>query len=250
MRDSVAKQVNVAVSAAEMLRQTLGLQDEEDDDEEASAKKSSKRRRAPPMSVEEVSVTLGDCNVKVRVHERPFEIEATPEAVMAVVRFCQERLKDDPITLKRDQRREALAEEASAKKASAQEDSASATASASASASASAPAAANSFCLGAVACPAVLGKVTWHPSVKAWAVHIKDGQKKTQTKRVPVRPPKDSGAFLEDASADRRGDSWAAARRAAYEEALRMWNKLDCSTRERIKLPEVVVVEPEDVSHL
>ena len=248
LRDRIAEQVDAVRFAAEKLRESLGLEDEDG----ASAGKPAKRRLHLPPSVEQVCVALGESRITVRVHERPFEIEATPEAVMAVIQYCQERLRDDPILLKKDQRRAAAEDEAPEEEGSAASASASASAPASASAaalalasdaagaSAASSATKGAFCLGASSCPAILGKVTWHPSVKAWAVHFKDADKKAQTKRVPVRLLKvlKAGTFLDDASAESAGERWAAQRRAAYQEAVGLWNRLDCSKRDRIELEE------------
>ena len=234
LKEGLLANTDVVGQAARKAKEALGLEDE--DVELPSGKKPRKRTAALPQSMAEAAVTLGGCTLNLRVHERPFEIEATPEAVMAIVRFCQERLQDDPIVLKKDQKREASAEGAPA--ASAPSGSASAPEVA-ASAAGSASASSSGFRLGAADCPARLGKVTWHPSVRAWAVHYKDKSRKTHQRRVSVRLPKasGSGSFLESTSPEDQAKAWAEARRSAYVEAINLWNELDHSTRERIELP-------------
>ena len=243
LRDEIAQKVDPARTAAERLRDSLGLEDDEQPDS-GPPSGQTKRRLKLPASTEEVVVPLAGASITVRLHERPFEILATPEAVMAVVKFCRERLEDDPIILKRDEKRATAeanpsgnddAPADSPAQASAQEGRAPQAASAPAKSATTKGA----FSFAAAACPAILGKVTWHPSVKAWAVHFKDSAKKAQTKRVPVRVPKDtgSGAFLTSDGAA-LGQAWAQARRSAYEEAISLWNRLDRSTRDRIELDE------------
>ena len=63
--------------------------------------KKAAKRWAAPLSSTVVSLELAGHMVQVRVHERPFEVEATPEAVKAIIEFCRQRLQDDPIILKR-----------------------------------------------------------------------------------------------------------------------------------------------------
>ena len=43
-------------------------------------------------------------------------------------------------------------------------------------------------------------------------------------------------SFLDHAAGGNGGQGWAAARRAAYEAAVRFWNEADRSTRDRLEL--------------
>ena len=236
--------------AAVKVRRELGLDDGEDEEE------GTKRRRKAGESCEVVEIELDGTPLKVRVHERPFEVEASAEAVCAIVSFCRKRLEDDPLLLKRDIRAAAAAE--SAASASALTDgTAASTASAltdgmagngvlvsTASASSTSASAGGGFRLARDTCPTVLHKVTWHPSVKAWAVHFKDGAgktAKTQTKRFHVKA-KDR-TLAEQAAGAGATDcpSWTQARQTAYRQAVTFWNANDKSKRERIELPAEVV---------
>ena len=88
------------------------------------------------------------------------------------------------------------------------------------------------------ACPPVPGKVTWHPSVKAWAVHIKGRDGKTRQKRVGLQTTPERKNFVDHIQGVLCNTVWSTARRAAYEEAVRMWNAEDFSTRERIEFTD------------
>ena len=102
--------------------------------------------------------------------------------------------------------------------------------------SASAVASRSGFCLAAESCPTFIGKITWHPSVTAWSAHYKDENGKVLQKRFLVRAPSHSRSFLDHAAGGNGGQGWAAARRAAYEAAVRFWNEADRSTRDRLEL--------------
>ena len=241
VRDAIADPVE---KAAAKVRQELGLDDEEDKEEDATRPRKSLGAR----SLEAVTIELDGQKLNVRVHERPFEVEASAEAVCAIVSFCRKRLEDDPLLLKRDIRAAAAAASlASAVADGTAESSASAltdgmagdgvvvsTAAASSTSASASSTSASAFRLAVDACPNVLHKVTWHPSVKAWAAHYKDGAGKTQTRRFYVKLGKRT--FAEHAAGTGAADcaSWAEARQTAYRKAITFWNSNDRSKRERI----------------
>ena len=82
LRAGVCMQLAVASSTAEALRESLGLESESGDDE---VDKKVGKRWAAPLSEAVVSLELSGRMVQVRVHERPFEVEATPEASQAII---------------------------------------------------------------------------------------------------------------------------------------------------------------------
>ena len=167
---------------------------------------------------EVLELTLAGTMVNVRAHERPWEVEATPEAVMAVVNFCLERLEDEPIILKKEERAAAL-----------QDVSASASASAS---SSSALVPAVGFSLSTPNSLGVQDRVTWHPSVEAWAVHFKNRQGKRVQKRLLVRLPKK----FEQEDIQIATAAKMERRRELFREACLLWNREDMSSRDRIEI--------------
>ena len=210
LKDGIRETVDRAGAAVEKAREALGLQEE--DGAQASAVGATKRRKRGVASAvgasatEEVGVMVNGVLVKVRVRERPFEIEATAEAVMAVVGFCQTSLKRGKAAPRRVSTTDASR---------------------------------GGFAFKTDDCPAIVGKVTWHPSVEAWCVHFKDAQRKDQWRRVPAKRHEPRDSFLANVSAANERGTCAsqAARRMAYLAALRLWDELDCSSRERIGLP-------------
>lgn len=234
IRQGLRMKLDPAGTATETLRDALGLDSEGEDEEKG--KKPVKRLAAPP-SLAAVSLELSGRMVEVRVSERPFEVEATPEAVMAIIEFCQQSLQDSQITLKRDttQRNRTSAPDPTAASHPGQ-----ASGSDVVSASASSLASHGGFRLAPLDCPPITGKVTWHPSVQAWCTHCKGDHGKVQWKRFWVHAPLQGGSFLDRTAGCDKGQGWAAARRAAYEAAVRFWNENDSSKRDRIELVENV----------
>ena len=212
--DGIRDKVDVVGAATDKLREALGLGD---DDEEQSDQKPKRtlRRSEKAKCPDEVSVPLGDVVVKVRVRERPYEVEATSEAVMAVIAFC----------------RKACGEGASADGASADKGKRGPPVKGEKEAT---------FSFARRDCPPILHIITWHPSVSAWCVHYVDALKHKGVRRVPVKLPK-KGNFLLDASADDDGSraGWDSSRRKAYFEAVRLWNELDRSSRPRLDVPRL-----------
>ena len=183
------------------LRQTIGL--EEEDVEEASGQK---RVRVKPTS-EEATIDLNGTAINVRTQERPPMIEATQKAVMAVITFCNKVAETGEPQLKRDRRKMAQTSE-------------------------------ERFVLPPETCRPITGKVTWHPSVSAWSIHIKDASGKRVQKRFraeQTEAPKVSAAsFLSGAPATLGPSVIMEERAKAYWAAVEAWNELDKSTRERI----------------
>ena len=220
LKDGIREMVDRTQVAVEKARDALGLQEE--DGAQASAVGAKTRRKkgaasAPgAQSIDDVGVVVNRVLVKVRVRERPYEIEATPEAVMAVVGFCQTSLQRGKAALRRESRTSASRV---------------------------------GFAFEAEDCPAIIGKVTWHPSVEAWCVHYKDAQRQNQWRRVTAKSHERKDSFLGTVAEERGRSASKAARRMAYLTALRMWNDVDCSKRDRIELPmEEVMSEPASAS--
>ena len=105
-------------------------------------------------------------------------------------------------------------------------------------------------------CPLIQGKVTWQASLMSWAVHWKDEKGKggnvyrisTKGGSVPGSggsvpgssgsvPSSSSGSGLLLALSGSVPD-FATRRRAAYIRAIKAWNTVDKSKRERIPVPE------------
>ena len=218
LKDGIRETVDRAQAAVEKARDALGLQEE--DGAQASAVGAKTRRKkgaasAPgAQSIDDVGVVVNRVLVKVRVRERPYEIEATPEAVMAVVGFCQTSLQRGKAALRRESKTSASRV---------------------------------GFAFEAEDCPAIIGKVTWHPSVEAWCVHYKDAQRQNQWRRVTAKSHERKDSFLGTVAAERGRCASKAARRMAYLAALRMWNDVDCSKRDRIELPMSASASMEEV---
>ena len=202
-------------------------------DEDIEARQTMSRlqvakRKRLPADMTEVTVSLAGTPVVVRVHERPFEVEATPEAIIAVVRFCRQRVQDTPIILAKQKSVAAL-------------DSPQSTGTPSS--ACTSPAAAGDgdhFCFNKSACPGVLQKVTWHPSVNAWCAHYKaaDGTPKQTRFVVRVSSPAQADRFRKDGGQGNYLDRFNMQRRVKYIDAIEYWNTQDCSTRDRIKIDD------------
>ena len=75
--------------------------------------------------------------------------------------------------------------------------------------------------------PIIKDKVTWEPTTYSWAVHTKDKSGTTKTDRVTVDGKLASEAFAE-------------MKLTKYQEALRLWNSADTSTR--LRIPDLPLV--------
>ena len=210
LKRGIRQKVDAFGAAAATMREALGLNDSDEEDglgpkeDGLGPKKKAKKqpRLRTPEGLEEVAVDIGSTSVKVRTRQRPFEVEASADAVMAVVQFCCEFIEKDALAPKKR------------------------------------AASATAFVLATPDCPPVLGCVTWHASVQAWSVHWKDAESKAHVKRVLVQKRERKVGFMDAASAQEDAKSaWATARRVAYQEALALWNELDKSTRDRIAVP-------------
>ena len=227
LKDGVSAHAATTASARKHVawqdaKDALGLRADEAGGQGAAPPKRPRPAARLPPETEAVRVLVGEVSLQVRAHERPWEVEATAEAVMAVVDFCRARVEDVPIVLRRD-----------AKHGEEGEGAGSSASASAAPAVASAQASPRGYALEAASCPAVLGKITWHPSVKAWAAHYKDKAGAYKQKRFGVRMPRAS--LGSGAATEGDADKWAQARRQAYDEAIRFWNEQDSSKRDRIE---------------
>ena len=219
----------------------------------------TRRRARAPLGMDFVEVPLGAASVQVRATARPFEVLATPESIAAIVAFCRARVEQETPPLRKRRRSAAARAAPVSTGAGAVEDAAAPAvedAAAPAVEDAAAPAAhtgqasalvaaapaadggqaSAGFVMPTPGCPGILGKVTWHPSVKAWSVHYKTAAGEYRQKRVFVKVPLQRSAFADAADRAAHAVAWAQAKREAYEEALALWNEVDRSTRERIPL--------------
>ena len=203
LKRGIRQKVDALGAAAATLREALALNDSDEEDALGTKKKAKKQPRLrTPEGMDEVAVAIGSTSVKVRTRQRPFEVEASADAVMAVAQFCREFIEKDALAPKKR------------------------------------AASATAFVLAAPDCPPVLGCVTWHASVQAWSVHWKDAAGKAHVKRVLVQKRERKVGFMDTAPAQEDAKSaWATARRVAYQEAVALWNELDKSTRDRIAVP-------------
>ncbi len=187
-------------SGAEQAKLRAALQLSDDDEGPcASRGVASKARKGQPTGV--VSVKIKDTVVQVKNSTRPLILECTQDSVTSVVAFCQEHCRAGTTTLRKHRRAE------SGKP---------------------------SFQMPLQECPAILGKVTWHPSAGAWAVHYKDEHGKTITTRISVPARNAPKSLCQPEGTRRDREAYAQARRAKYVEACAFWNEHDRSQRERI----------------
>jgi len=156
--------------------------------------------------------------IKLHVTERPFLVEATAANVEALVIHCRQSVaasaaRGEPPRLKK------RLSGASSKETLPGETEAAT--------DALAP---RTFSLPTNLTPALLGKVTWHPSRGGWAVHYKPEQGNIVIKRITVKTP---GADV----TDKKG-ALELAKIEAYRAAIHFWNTADKSKRERIPEPK------------
>ena len=196
-----------APGAAEQgkVRALLELDDDDQDPEHCKPAKRRKTTRAPTTTA-----TVDGVQVTMKNSARPLLMECTAQSVAALMSFCQKHVRQGQATLKKDQGRP----------------------------SATPGAASASWELPHTECPAIQGKVTWHPSVGSWAVHFKDASGKQQIHRLKVPASFDEGIVRAvnqaDSSLHTRRDHYHVARLDAYHAAIKKWNSEDKSTRDRI----------------
>ena len=155
---------------------------------------------------------------------RPFYVELIATNVDTVIHYCREAMQRSadkgPPRLKKDATPALVDEVPCAASSSA--------AGSNSTCSSRSLAQAAAFSMPISACPLVPNKITWHPSVAAWAVHYKNSAGEKVQKRIRVTFDKEAG---KDKS------KWEAARCSAYVRALHFWNAEDRSTRDRIEVP-------------
>ena len=169
------------------MRQELQLDDIEQEPSPAASKKRKKDVTDP------VRVELDGSSMLVQPTTAPLLIEATTDAITSVVEFVKSHISVGKITLHRDSRQKQ-------------------------------DAGGGACTMPEPTCKPIIGKVTWHPSRKAWCIHYKDATGQTMQKRFPVQVthgPCGAGSF-------------DTAREKAYYEAIRQWNAEDKSSRDRI----------------
>ena len=201
--------------AADKLRHSLDLGEESvDEDGDAQTAPRKHRRKTVDDFPDKIQVQLDGVRFFVQPTLRPLRVELTCPAVQAVVRFCQRHVQKGIVLQCKKSRK--------------------------------APAPSGAFSMPGVACPPITGKVTWQPSLLAWAVHYKNSSGKQGFKRfsVPKNDEAQPPSFLprtketntQDLSAQ---ESFNERRLQKYYAACLFWNTEDHSTRDRI-----------DVSHL
>ena len=205
------------VAAQAQVRQQLMLDEEEDCDQDAATKSqkgcANSRRPKGTSSAEALPIILHGFEVKALNSTRPVAVEATQASLTAIIAFCKAKIGAGEPVLKKMSRQEVLP------------------------APTPEPAPAEpSFQMPVSDCPGFMGKVTWHPSVSAWAAHWKNADKKTIVTRFPVKvQTRGALALVAEGAAL---ETFAQVRRRRYLEAVAHWNQWDNSTRDRIVLPD------------
>jgi hypothetical protein len=165
-----------------------------------------------------VEVQLGTKTIKLHVTERPFLVEATAANVEALVIHCRSAIaastaRGEPPRLKKRLSGASSKETLNGETGAATD--------------ALAP---RTFAMPTNPTPALVGKVTWHPSKGGWAVHYKPEHGNVVIKRITVKTP---GADVTD-----KKEAFELAKSETYREAIRFWNTADKSKRERIPEPK------------
>lgn len=205
------------VAAQAQVRQQLQLDDEAVGDVDAATKSqkgsASLRRHKGTSSMESLPIVLHGFEVQALNSTRLVAVEATQASVTAIIAFCKAKIDSGEPVLKKTARQEVSP---AAPPESAPPE--------------------PSFQMPVSDCPGFMGKVTWHPSVSAWAAHWKNPDKKTIVTRFPVKV-QTSGVY--GLVGDGNGvETFAQVRRRRYLEAVAHWNQWDNSTRDRIVLPD------------
>ncbi len=173
------------------------------DDGEASPKRS--RCRTEVVKILEVSVDGAKLNKL-----RPLRVQCSLAAVEALVNYCQSHISKGKPELKKY-------------KAACPQP--------------------KHFAMPAEHCPAIIGRVTWQPSVNAWAIHGKRERGSTFTTRIRLVLEKETKSFLAPQAAEKTEnedakEAFKRERRKRYIEAIVLWNSEDHSSRDRIPVPE------------
>ena len=176
--------------ATEQLKMRKALDLDDEDDEGLVA--PSKKRKTD--ATEPVRVDLDGNSFKMMPQTVPLLIEATPDATNCVIAFVKSHISAGNFKLKRDNADTKDTE-------------------------------GDRYSMPPPSCQSITGKVTWHPSRQAWAVHLKDATGRAQTKRVCVE-------MIHGPCGPK--DNFDSAREKAYYKAIHLWNADDKSTRGRI----------------
>ena len=182
----------------EELRQQLDLSDEEDGGV-PQKKKAARQPRQAGLAAKVLEVPLGEAKLKVLNKVRPLRIQCTLPAVTAIISYCKDHVSEG----KGHFRKKTTQVEEGAWKMP-QDD-----------------------------CPNLLRQVTWQPSVRAWAIHVKNADGSTAQHKFLVRMPK---CGLAQQGVDQK-ETFRELRRQKYVEAITCWNSADCSKKPRIELP-------------
>ena len=220
LRTVLKKQIEVALSPADAILHKLDL-DKEDEREAEASVPAKKKRRGAVERPSHLEVSLDGVKLSVQAVTRPLLVEANPRSVLCVVQFCQRHVKAGVSLQKRQRITDSR----------------------------------GGFALPDDICPPILGKVTWQASLLSWAVHWKDEKGKqgliqrfsARGGSVPAKggsvpgescsePSSSSGSGLLVALSGSVPD-FAERRRAAYIRAVKAWNALDQSKRDRIPVP-------------
>lgn len=198
------------------LRTQLAMVESDDDEGVSGQGRRSTPRVAKKDTRASVEIELHGTRLQMLNCPRPVVVDASPASIMAVIAFCQEHCRAGEILLRRDKKQQATNQGAGVTKTAGppQQEYASQGATETQDAG-------PRFQMSAADCAPLPGKVTWHPSVGAWAVHYRTEAGKTLVSRIPVKQQDSGGSFAD-------------ARRSAYLVACRLWDEKDVSKRERI----------------
>ena len=196
LREAVMQQTRP--NPAEQLRQQLHLSDDEDGGV-PQGKKAARPPRQAGLAAKVLEVQLGGVKLKVLNKVRPLRIQCTMPAVTAIISYCKSHVSEGKGQFR--------------KKTSQVES--------------------RSWTMPQDECPNLLRQVTWQPSTRAWAVHVKDKDGSTALHKFLVRPPR---CGLAQQGNDQK-ELFRELRRQKYVEAITCWNSADCSTKPRIKPP-------------
>ena len=166
-------------------------------------KKSTAKNRGLQSLGEPVDVALGDITVKVRTMSSLVLKQCTVQSVGALVKF----VKAEVAEFAQGKKQAASPQAASSQKAA--------------------------FRVPMAHDAALLGKVTWQPSIKSWAVHYKTADKqRAQHKFRILEKAMDAAATINMS----RKQLFEQQKETLKFEALKYWNEHDMSSRERIDL--------------
>ena len=155
----------------------------------------TKRGRHSPADT--VTVSLDGVGICMKTLTRPLMIQATVAVANALIAYCVSHIESGVIALKKD--------------------------------SSSTSTVTTLFQMLLPSREPVHGRVTWHPSCQAWAVHYKDAAGSHLTKRFKMETVR---TLISSASTVK--EHFKCAQEAEYAKAIEFWNSDDKSTRDRI----------------